>query len=125
VRVGNGGDVVAIEHLERALRLDPIGPERALLTGFMGIAQFQQGRFREAVINLREWVQRSDAYIGHGFLAASYGHLGQIAAANDALLRYQSATPLPIAELGQSFPDLTLRRLLREGDRVCGRAVFV
>ena len=57
----------------------------------------------------------ADIFIGHGFLAASYGHLGQIDAAQAALERYRHATPMPIAELPTSFPDETLRRLFQQG----------
>jgi Flp pilus assembly protein TadD len=115
VHAGYDDADLAISHLETAARLDPIGPERAAWIGWMGIAQFQQGRFREAVANLREWVQQSDIYLGHGFMAAGYGHLGQLDAAREALTRYRSTTPLPIADLANSFPNLDFRRLYQEG----------
>jgi TolB-like protein/tetratricopeptide (TPR) repeat protein len=115
VRVGNEGVDLAIEHIQTALRLDPLGPDRAVWTGWIGIARFQQGRFQEAAANLREWTQAADVYIAHGFLAASYGHLGQIGAAKEALEDYRRTTLRPITELASSFPDQTLRRLFKEG----------
>lgn len=122
VRVGYGEDALAIEHLATALRLDPLGPERPGWMGWTGIAQFQQGRFADAVTNLRAWVEQADIFIGHGFLAASYGHLGQIDAAQAALERYRHTTPMPIAEVPTSFPDETLRRLFQQGIALAERA---
>ena len=115
VRVGNEEVGLAIEHLETALRLDPLGPERSAWIGWKGMARFQQGRFREAAADLREWIQASDVYIAHGFLAASYAQLGQISTAKEALEHYRRTTMLPIAELSALFPDPTLRRLFKEG----------
>jgi adenylate cyclase len=120
VRVGNGQDALAIEHLETALRLDPIGPERPAWLGWMGIAQFQQGRFSDAVANLREWAQHTDVFICLGFLAAAYGHLGQLDAARDMLGRYAIAARLPIGQLADSFPDESLRRRFQEGVALAG-----
>jgi len=115
VRVGTDDVGLALDHLATALRLDPLGPERPHWTGWTGVAQFQQGRFVEAAANVRAWVQQADAPIGQGFLAASYGQLGQIEAARAALERYRRATPMPVEEVLDAFPDETLRRLFRQG----------
>jgi len=115
VRVGNGEDALGIEQIATALRLDPLGSERPAWLGWTGIAQFQQGRYADAATNIRAWLQHADIFLAHGFLAACYGHLGQIAAARASLERYRRATPIPIEHLTNSFPDQTLRRRLQQG----------
>ena len=114
-RVGYGQDALAIEQLETALRLDPIGPDHSSWVGWIGMAQFRLGRFAEATPTIRAWVRQRDVPIGHAFLAASYGQLGQVAAARAALQRYRLTTNLPIAAIADAFPDQTMRRLFHQG----------
>jgi len=65
---------------------------------FHPLALFKQGRFADAVANLKEWVQQADAALAYAFLAASYGHLGQLEAAKAALARYRELSPAMLEE---------------------------
>ena len=104
-RLQVGQTELGVEQLETALRLDPMGPSRPNLLGFLGHGRFQQRRFAEAVPLLRELVQQTDSPRGYAFLAASFGHLGQRDAARQALERYRTLTPQPIEAIGRTFMD--------------------
>jgi adenylate cyclase len=103
VRLQAGDTDAAVEHLGRAMRLDPMGPDRPVQMGFMGIAFFELGRFGDAVAHLKQFVEQAESSLGFGFLAACYGHLGEAAAARDALDRYQASSPVPIDDFGRQF----------------------
>jgi adenylate cyclase len=98
----SGRTEVAAEQLETALRLDPIGPSRPHMIGFLGQARFQQRRFSEAVPLLRELVRDTDSPRGYAFLAAAYGHLGDAAAAAAALTRFRALSSQPIEEFARA-----------------------
>ncbi len=104
-RLQGGQTELGMEHLETAMRLNPMGPNRANLMGFMGMGRFQQGRFSEAVPLLREQVQQTDSPRGYAFLAASLGHLGQVEEAKGALARYRALSPQPIEVFASTFMD--------------------
>ena len=53
VRMRAGQSALAIEHIERSMRLDPLSPNRASQLMIMGIARFQQARFDEVVPLMR------------------------------------------------------------------------
>jgi tetratricopeptide (TPR) repeat protein len=101
LQVGETG--LGIEHLERALALDPIGPNRPNLMGFLGQGRFQQGRFVEAASLVKELLHATDSPRGYGFLAASLGQLGQAAEASEALERYRELTSQPIDDFARAF----------------------
>jgi len=103
MRARCGDADLAIEHLETAVRLDPMGPNRPSQNLFMGAARFGQGRFVEAVARLRDYLQQVDGPNAQALLAASYGHLGQAGAASEALDRYRRLTPLLVEEFGRRF----------------------
>ena len=104
-RLQSGQTDLGIEHLETAMRLNPIGPNRPNLMGFMGQGRFQQARFDEAVPLLREQVQQTDSPRGYAFLAASLGHLGRTGEAKDALARFRALSPQPIEVFAHTFMD--------------------
>lgn len=104
-RLQSGQTDLGIEHLETAMRLNPIGPNRPNLMGFMGQGRFQQARFDEAVPLLREQVQQTDSPRGYAFLAASLGHLGRTSEAKDALARFRALSPQPIEVFAHTFMD--------------------
>lgn len=101
MRVRIGENDLAIEHLERSMRLDPLGPDLPNLVGFLAWARFQQGRHDEAIALGREFVRQKPHPRGYAFLAASYGHLGRIAEARDALARYRELAPRPIEDFAR------------------------
>ena len=103
VRVLAGETDLGIEHLETSMRLDPLGPDRTMKMVLMSWARLQQGRFGESVALSKEVVQQSDNPGPYAMLAASYGHMGQAAAGREALARYRTLTPRPIADFGRSI----------------------
>jgi adenylate cyclase len=102
VRISAGDADLGVAHLETALRLDPIGPDRAGRVGWLGIGEFQRDRLSDAVAGLKEWVQQADSSIAYAFLAASYGLMGQLDAARAALARYHELSPIPIEAVGHA-----------------------
>jgi hypothetical protein len=48
---------------------------------------------------------KTDSPRGYAFLAASFGHLGQLDAASQALERCRALTPQPIEAIGHTFMD--------------------
>ena len=111
-----GHNELAIEHLERAMHLDPIGPDVPNQVGLLSWARFQQGRFADAVALGKEFVRQKPHPRGYAFLAASYGQLGLRAEAQDALKRYADLATRSI----ESFADYMIvnasgRRLFLDG----------
>ncbi|HXQ13912.1 MAG TPA: TIR domain-containing protein [Caulobacteraceae bacterium] len=80
---------LAAEHIETAMRLDPIGSNRGGLVNATGQVRFAQQRFSEAAPLFKEFVQLTNSPVGYAFLAASCGHLGRIDEAKSALARYR------------------------------------
>jgi TolB-like protein len=103
VRTRAGETDLAVEHIETAMRLDPAGPNRSRQLLLLGVARFQQGRYSEVVALMREATQQIDSPTGYAFLAASYGHLGDLDAAAEALARYRTVSPRPVEEFGRSL----------------------
>jgi Flp pilus assembly protein TadD len=84
----------AIPWLERALRLNPREPRRAVWQGFMARAHFTARRYDEAVDWARRAVRRQPAIPDlHLVLAASLGQIGDAAGAGEALGQCESARP--------------------------------
>ncbi len=71
----------------------------------MGWGRLQQGRFGDAVAVLREVVQETDSPGGYAILAATYGHLGQPALAQEVLRRYHAVTFQPAADFARSITN--------------------
>jgi len=94
---------LGIEHIETAGRLDPMGPNRSPQTMFMAMARFEQRRFPEAEALLRDYHHQRETPFSYALLAATHGHLGQTAAALEALDRYRHLTPLPVDEIARGF----------------------
>ncbi len=99
LRVGHND--VAIAQLERAMHLDPLGPDVPNQIGFLSWARFQQGRFEEAVALGKEFVRLKPHPRGYAFLAASYGHLGRQTEAQEALRRYSTLASRSIDEFAR------------------------
>jgi TolB-like protein len=92
---------LAAEHIERAMRLDPLGSQRNYQLESIGMIRFAQQRFSEAAALIKELVERTDDQIGYAWLAAAYGHLGRIDEAKSALARYRELTSLPVESIIQ------------------------
>jgi TolB-like protein/Tfp pilus assembly protein PilF len=85
----------AVEHLERSMRLSPASSLRAPQLSTLGVARFQQRRYADAATLLKEAGQLRDTPAIEAYLAASYGHLGQLDDARDALARHRAMTAMP------------------------------
>jgi adenylate cyclase len=108
---------LAVEHVERAMRLDPVGADRPGQLFCKAAARFEQGRFGDVISLSREMAHHFDENPGpHAFLAASYGHLGQVEHAKEALSRFAALTPQPIDAWAPGFfPDRTRLKLFLDG----------
>ena len=115
LRLSEGdNDDVAIEQLERAMRLDPLSPINRDARMLVGTARFRHGQFAEALSLLSE--AGSPQPYAHAHLAAVLGHLGRIEAAREALARYRASADTPIelaANLWFSRPEH--RKLFLDG----------
>lgn len=82
IALGAGRPEDAIPPLERAIRLDPAWSHQHLQ--FLGMAHFLRGNYETAALVFRERVLLvKETDIGRAWLAASLGHLGDIAEAKD------------------------------------------
>ena len=116
VRLVSGEPDLAAEHLQTSIRLDPLSASRPRQLGGMGVARFEQERFSEAIPFFKEWAQRSDMPTSFAYLAACYGHLGQMDPGREALARYRALSKATIEELaGYQFARAEHRKLLMEG----------
>ncbi len=80
IAIGAGRPEDAVPDLERAIRLDPAWSHQYLQ--FLGQAHFLQGHYETAALMFRERLHLAkDTDIGRAWLAASLGHLGEIAEA--------------------------------------------
>ena len=98
----SGEPDLAVEALETALRLDPMGLNRSRQIGFLGQARFFQLRFAEAVGLLKEAIQLSELPAFTLVLAAANGHMGQPAAAAEALTHYQTLASTTVEDFVRS-----------------------
>ncbi|HXQ47456.1 MAG TPA: TIR domain-containing protein [Caulobacteraceae bacterium] len=122
VRLVLGQTEQAVEHLELSMRLAPSGPRRGIQINCMAMARFQQRRFEDCIVLMREFTQESAASpLGHAFLAASYGLLGQRKAATEALVKYQNLTRAPIEDwAARMLHDPSQRQLFLDGIALAG-----
>jgi TolB-like protein/Flp pilus assembly protein TadD len=107
---------LGFEHLETALRLDPLSPLRPVLLALQGSARCAEGRFGEAVALLKQAVQLlPDFLMAHVFLAASLGHLGDRAAGREVIARFRTLTPVGMRAFAAGQPEPGVRKLVLEG----------
>jgi predicted Zn-dependent protease len=102
VQLALGRMDLAAEHCETSMRLDPVGPNRPVQILLLGMARFYQERFTETVALMRELVRETDHPGGYAYLAASYGHLGEIDAAQAAIARHRALSPLYLTDIARS-----------------------
>jgi adenylate cyclase len=118
LRVNMGDAERGAEHIETAMRLDPLSPARASQLQNLGLARFAQGRFKEALALFQEGAQlRSGAWQIQFFLAACQGQLGPGPAAREALARARKLNPRLDLEkfAGQSLLNDAQRQLFLDG----------
>ncbi len=100
LRLWAGLPEVAIDHFERSLQLNPRDPQGATLMA-NGTAHFFARRLDQARAMLLLSLQHHPGWIPtHRFLAACYGHLGQLDEAKIIIERLRALTPvvLPSAD---------------------------
>jgi adenylate cyclase len=89
----------AVEHFERAARLDPISHLGEVARAHIGVGTALQGDFQTAVRQLRGSSHRSARI--HMVLAALYGHLGQFDDAEDELALYAGSVTIPVETMAR------------------------
>jgi TolB-like protein len=94
LRLWAGSPDVAIDHLERSLRLDPRDSRGGILAA-NGIAHFFARRLDQARAMLLQSLQQHPGWVPtNRFLAACYGHLGQLDEAKIVIKRLRALTPV-------------------------------
>ncbi len=92
VLIYSGKPQVALEHIEHALRLDPVNQGYALF--LRGLAEFGLDRFESAAKDLAKALQLNPEFRRPAaILAAAYGFLGKEREAQTALKEYESEYP--------------------------------
>jgi adenylate cyclase len=96
LRLWAGLPDVAIDHLEKSLRLDPRDPTGGALMA-KGVAHFFARRLDQArTMLLLSLQQHPDWVPTNRFLAACYGHLGQLGEAKIIIERLRALTPVVV-----------------------------
>ena len=95
LRLHTGKADLAIEHFETSLRLSPRDyAGRRSLVG-IGIAEFFNRRFGDAVAKLLVSLEEIPGWaMPYRFLAASYAHMGRLEEAREIVKRLRAITPL-------------------------------
>lgn len=92
LRVAMGEPDLAVEHLQTAMRLDPLSAARFEMLAEFGAARLLQGRFDDAVRLLRQAIElRPRFFPAQAWLAAALGHLGRLDEAQEALATFRSS----------------------------------
>jgi adenylate cyclase len=90
LRIALGEPELAAQHIETAMRLDPLSSSRALRLADLGCARLLQRRFDEAIALLRQSLELRPIFApGHAWLAAALGHAGRLDEARAALAKFQ------------------------------------
>jgi TolB-like protein len=116
VAVALGDIELADDCMQRSMRLDPISPNRNLQVGALAAIRFAQHRFEDALLYCREYVELAHQPLSLGLLAATYGQLGDEAAAREAFAEFRKHSSMPLSDLAAVFyRDEGLQALLLEG----------
>jgi tetratricopeptide (TPR) repeat protein len=114
LRLKCGEPDLAAEHLETAMRLDPISTQNGFVRMYLASARFQQERFDEALALFRTTAVRLP--ISYAVLAALHGHLGRISEAQEALAQFHGHSIGSIEEAARIwFPRPRERKLFLDG----------
>lgn len=122
-----GNPEEAIAHVERALRLDPRGFNRANMHGVLGTSHLYLGRYEAAIRYLELICDERPAYpFSHFMLAAAYGLVGRLEDARASLAEFRRLRPgigmarLRAEALSRHPKYLALRERVYEGLRLAG-----
>jgi len=116
-----GDGPAAIAHLETAMRLDPLSPDRGYHLGGIAFARFGMGEFEEAARLLKEVIHLQPAVsMNLALLTACYGHLGQADAGRATILRYRQASQIDMRERLPFYRDAARRKLFLDGLELAG-----
>jgi adenylate cyclase len=117
LRIWAGQPDLAIEHVERAMRLNPrvLSHHHSFI---IGLAHFLCRRFEDAVPKLTLAVQHlPNAPQGHRVLASCYAHMGRREEARAVIERLRAVSPVVVSELSQ-FRNQEHRELFLSGLRL-------
>ena len=85
---------IAIEHVEKSLRLNPLDRISAPLTA-IGAAHFLKREFEIALPKLQASIQERPGFaMSYRLLAACYAHMGRLEEARAAVVRLRAVTPV-------------------------------
>ncbi len=122
LRAAIGEPDLAVEHLETAMRLDPLSRWRFEVLADLGCARLLQRRFAEAADLFRQSLEQRPIFApSHAWLASALGHAGRLAEAREALSRFKAfgvGTPEAFAE--RRFRTPATRALFLEGIALAG-----
>jgi adenylate cyclase len=120
LRVAMGEPDLAVEHLETALRLDPLSSYRFELLADLGCARLLQRRFDEAIVLLHQALEHWPSFgPAHAWLASALGHAGRGEEGRDALARFRAIGVGAVEAFAERrFRSDGGRRLFLEGVRL-------
>jgi TolB-like protein/class 3 adenylate cyclase len=117
MRLYAGQPVLAIEHFERSLRLNPRDRRPYPVIG-IGFAHFFNRRFDDAVAALRTLVEELPNFpTPYRFLASSYAHMGRLDDAREIIEQLRVITSVVVLDF-VNFWDPKHRELLLSGLRL-------
>jgi adenylate cyclase len=120
MRVMCGEPQLGTERLRTALRLDPLSAWEPEILAWLGAAHVAQRQFAEALPLLRQATQlRPHWALGHVFMAATLGQLGELEAAGGALGRVRAITLVEWSPIPDVW-DPDLLGLITEGLALAG-----
>jgi TolB-like protein/DNA-binding winged helix-turn-helix (wHTH) protein len=99
LRLMNGEGGAAVEHLEHALRLDPISPLSDVARAHMAVGKILEGAFEESLRIFRRTSYRTSRI--HLALACAYGQLNEWPQAREELRHYDQLTTLPAEAMAE------------------------
>ncbi len=118
LRLQAGQPDLAIEHAERAQRLNPRGKTRGSYF-VIGAALLMSRRFEEAVSSLLLAVQDAPGTpLSYRWLASCYAHLGRMDEAREMVVRLRTLTSIIIPEFPLPFRNPEHRELYLSGLRL-------
>ncbi|MFI4933676.1 MAG: TIR domain-containing protein [Caulobacterales bacterium] len=114
LQLRNGAPDVASQHLDTAIRLDPLSGDNGISNMYLAFARFEQGRYDEALLLFGTTPFRIPA--SYAVLAALHGHLGQIGPAREQLAEFRAQTASSIENVAHIWlPRPEHRKLFLDG----------